>query len=449
MSSLIVATALMAAQLASLPAHDPSRADVVTPTSPIAPASTEPVTSATVSADTAAAPVVTRLPAVDDLVTRQEFHDELKKEAWKKGEFTIVPYGTVWGNMAYDTQRAKTGDYCLWIESPSTNPQDPDYNVDARSTRIGVDILGPRIPCLGSATIGGKLEVDFQGYYATRNRPGLMLRHAYVEAKSDEFRFVVGQTWDVISPLLIPTLNYTGGSAVGNLAFRRAQFRAERFFAVSDTEMITLQGALCANALADYVTDPTVSANSGPYPEVQARAAITLGRRDDPNVEPIVIGISGHGGEQNFDFRAEPYSELDVECPTWSICADLRFPLSDRWGFQGEFFHGDNLSNYTGGIMQGVDRITHQGIHSTGGWADIWFKWRPDLCSHMGYAVDDPANGDLTSGRTYNQMFFANIIYDVTKNLQLGMEADVWETHYVDLESGEAVRLECAMKYKF
>ena len=104
----------------------------------------------------------------------------------------------------------------------------------------------PGIPCLGDAKIGGKVEIDFQGQFATRNKPGVLLRHCYVEAKDDDFRLLVGQTWDVISPLAIPTLNYTAGSAVGNLAYRRAQFRAERYFAFSDVTMLTAQGSVNA-----------------------------------------------------------------------------------------------------------------------------------------------------------------------------------------------------------
>ena len=117
---------------------------------------------------------------------------------WRKGDFTVIPYGTVWGSTSYDSQRSKIGDYALWIESQDTHPHDPDFNVDAKSTRVGLDFTGPGIPFLCDAKIGGKVEVDFQGQFVTRNKPGLLLRHAYVEAKNDDYRLLVGQTWDVI-----------------------------------------------------------------------------------------------------------------------------------------------------------------------------------------------------------------------------------------------------------
>lgn len=386
-----------------------------------------------------------------EYLTREQVQAECKKMAWTKGNMRIVPYGTLWGSMSYDSQRARTGDYCLWIESQSTHVEEPDASVDARSTRLGFDLFGPCIPCLGDAKVGGKVEIDFQGYYLTRNKPGLLLRHAYMEAKDEDFRLLVGQTWDVISPLGIPTLNYTAGSAVGNLAYRRAQFRAERYYALSDTQLFTVQGSLNANVVTDFLGEAGTSADVGPYPDIQGRLAYTIGQRSGCEVPPAVIGFGGHVGEQDFDFRTGATPDLDVEVRTWSACADFYVPITARWGFQGEFFTGENLSNYMGGILQGVDRVTHKGIHATGGWADIWFKWRPDLCSHFGYALDDPANGDLVapSSRTYNQMIFTNVLYDATKNLQVGMEVDVWKTHYIDLKAGEAVRLECAVKYFF
>ena len=89
----------------------------------------------------------------------------------------------------------------LWIESQDLHHDEPDFNVDAKSTRVGLDFIGPGIPRLCDAKIGGKVEVDFQGQFVTRNKPGLLLRHAYVEAKNDDYRLLVGQTWDVISPL--------------------------------------------------------------------------------------------------------------------------------------------------------------------------------------------------------------------------------------------------------
>jgi hypothetical protein len=46
-------------------------------------------------------------------------------------------------------------------------------------------------------------------------------------------------------------------------------------------------------------------------------------------------------------------------------------------------------------------------------------------------------------------MLFSNVLWDANKNLQFGLEADVWQTRYMRLAEGTGVRLEFATKYKF
>ena len=85
----------------------------------------------------------------------------MKKLAWKKGDFTITPYGYLWGNTVYSTERTSPGSYTLYVQSASTIPED-EFIVDARNTRLGFDVLGPEIPFFNCAQSGGKVEVDFQ-----------------------------------------------------------------------------------------------------------------------------------------------------------------------------------------------------------------------------------------------------------------------------------------------
>jgi hypothetical protein len=427
---------------AELPCHPIMPVQYVDPSPPAAPMQTR------IAAQPAAADMKSVAGPGPEYVTRAEMQAAVQKASWSKGDFRVVPYGTLWGSASWDSQRTRVGDYALWVDSPSTHPGEADAQVDAKSTRIGIDIFAPQIPQLGDAKIDGKVEVDFQGYYVTRNKPGFLLRHAYVEAKNDDFRILVGQTWDVISPLYMPVLDYTAGSGVGNIGYRRAQFRLERYLAFSDTFMITLQGALAANSVTDFVTDPNVSADIGPYPDVQGRAAITLGHRDCPEKGPVVLGASAHIGEQDFDFKTAPIA-YNIRCRTWSLNVDMSFPITSCFGVQAELFTGLNLSNYMGGIIQGVDRATHQGIHASGGFCDVYYDWRPDLHSHFGYAIDDPKDEDMTAGRLYNHMIYTNLLYDVTKNLQLGLEVSSWRTLYIGLLPGDAIRVETAVKYKF
>jgi hypothetical protein len=398
---------------------------------------------------TLAAPSSEPLPADDEFYTRAEISAELKKLPWTKDAFKVTPYGILWATTAYETQRSRITDYCLYIESPAVQGE-PAFIVDYKSTRFGLDVVGPSVPRFGDAKLGGKVEVDLQGRFVTRNKPDLLLRHAYLEIRSDEYRLLAGQTWDVISPLGMPILNYTAGSAVGNLAYRRAQFRGERFLALSDDRMLTLQGALAADILGDFTTDPFVSADQGSYPHLQGRVAYTLGRRDGPNARPVVIGLSSHIGESVYDFLPPlPNPADDVARRSWSFSVDFTIPLNERCGLQGEWFTGENLSGYFAGVLQGVNRVTYQPIRANGGWTDFYFDLTPRLHTHWGFAIDDPLDQDMSSGRTYNQVAYTNVGYDITKLFNVAMEIGYWKTGWMDLPRGEAVRLEIAARYRF
>ena len=384
-----------------------------------------------------------------EFYTRQEISGELKKLPWTKGAFKVTPYGILWASMAYESERSRVTDYCLYIDSPAVQGE-PAFAIDAKSTRLGLDLAGPAVPFFGDAKLGGKAEIDFQGRYLTRNKPDLLLRHAYLEVKSDEYRLLAGQTWDVVSPLGMPILDYTAGSAVGNLAYRRAQFRGERFLSYSDTSMLTLQGALAADILGDFTTDPTIRAEQGSYPHIQGRIAYTAGTRKGPDARPIVIGVSSHIGETVFDFPPPlPNPADDVARRTWSLNLDFTVPFNERCGVQGEFFTGENLSGYFGGILQGVDRVTRKTIRANGGWGDFYFDPTPEFHTHWGYAIDDPLDQDMTSGRTFNQVIYSNFGYDITKLFNVALEVGFWKTGWMHLPQGDALRLEMAARYRF
>jgi hypothetical protein len=74
---------------------------------------------------------------------------------------------------------------------------------------------------------------------AIENRPTVLLRHAYWEVKNERFRFLLGQYWDVISPLQPSMLLYSVGWNAGNIGYRRTQIPFERCFACSDILKVT------------------------------------------------------------------------------------------------------------------------------------------------------------------------------------------------------------------
>ena len=197
--------------------------------------------------------------------TLEELRGEMSKYAWKKGDYSITPYGYLWGNMVVSSERTDPGSYTLFVLSPSvTGGAESEFITDARNTRLGLDFLGPKVPFFCDAQSGGRVEVDFQNsVLSTENKPTILLRHAYLEVKDDEQRFLVGQTWDVISPLLPGMLLYSVGWDGGNIGYRRAQVRDERYFALSDTSMFITQVSVNQDIFSDNgttVLSPTSTA---------------------------------------------------------------------------------------------------------------------------------------------------------------------------------------------
>lgn len=385
-----------------------------------------------------------------DYYTWGQLQAEIKRQAWRTGAFKVVPYGILWTTMAYESQRTTPGDYTLYVPSATWEGED-DFIVDCTSTRLGLNIGGPRIPLFRWAESGGKVEVDFQNTFSTENKTSIMLRHAYWEVKNDYFRFLVGQTWDVVSPLYPGTLMYSIGWGGGNIGYRRCQVRLEEYLAVSDLAMLTLQGSLNQNIFTDTTGGPPdIAGEPADWPMLEGRIGMTLGPRG-PNYDPITFGVSAHVGDQQFD---SAFLALDdAQRDTWSFNADVRIPIGQRLGFQGEYFTGENLGTFLGGVVQGLNRVTGDTIRSSGGWFELWCDFAPRLHGHIGYGVDDPVNLDVAlNGRTRNEFVFANLSFNATERLLLGVEITVWETLYENnaaLAPGESVRTALVGKYGF
>lgn len=375
-----------------------------------------------------------------------------KKFAWRKGEFSIVPYGFLWGNMVYETSRTFSPgrSYAAWV-LPQDVQGDRVFLVDGKNTRLGIDVTGPSLAFFNCAKTGGKVEIDFQGDFSnTINRGGILLRHAYVEAKNKQYRLLLGQTWDVISPLTPTTTMYSVYWWMGNIGYRRPQLRGERYLSFSDTTLLTLQGSLNANILSDFNAHADILREPGGWPTIEGRTALTLGRRGK-NYKPIVVGLSGHIGNVGFDqYNGGVLVVDDARRRTWSLNLDLDVPITERFGFRGELFAGEALGTFLGGVGQSINPVTLEPIQSRGGWGELYYYWTCRLHSHVAYGVDDPIDNDIAvGGRTYNQFYFANIMYDVTKKFRLGLEVGQLKTLYNGLNPGDCTRFELMARYGF
>ena len=432
-------------------------------------------------------PVNDNLPALDmdgrldsngTFVTREELdalREEMSLTTWKKGDFRITPYGFLNLSMSADTQRAVPGEYMLYAQTPEVDDSS-DFTVDARTSRIGFKMEGPRVEQL-NADLRGCLEFDFQGAInGSKNKGGVQLRRAYAELvdAENQRRFLAGQDWEIISPLCPQMLNYLPGGFAGSLQYRRAQIRFEQGYTLSPDFQTLAQFAVCDNILGDYTSTPGVSAATSGWPVLEGRVAVSL-FKDARNGRPITLGVSGHIGEQYYKFSpiAGTFANTSerVAVDTWSANFDADVPLTEKFRLQGEYTVGANLSSFCGGINQGVDLYRRDALGASGGWLALHTDWTQKFATNVGYGVEKMDDDDLvgtsvaangfTTSRTRNELYFVNFLYNWTPNFMTGVEFGYWQTQYqkadvtgetpvfTAMKPGEAFRTEFTARLTF
>ena len=320
--------------------------------------------------------------------------------------------------------------------------------VDVRNTRLGFDVAGPKIPWLGDAISGGKVEIDFQNnVLSTENKPTILLRHAYFDVKDDDFRFLVGQTWDVISPLYPGMLMYSVGWDGGNIGYRRAQVPRR-----------TIPHLL--RRFAGYRATLDQPERVSRWHDLDQRRTVQLAHRRRTQ-SPGPWDIEDRTAcRSRSACRATSAKRSSITAPslvdnrrrTWSGNIDLRVPITHRLGFQAECQAGENLSTFLGGIGQGIDPTTLQ--HHPRRRRLVRSLVRLDADGSTATSVTRSTirttmTSHTTGERKYNQFYFGNLIYDVTKNFLVGVEVSSWKTLYVNQLPGDSLRTEFVAKYGF
>jgi hypothetical protein len=216
----------------------------------------------------------------------------------------------------------------------------------------------------------------------------------------------------------------------GNAGAYRGQLRIERYFYPSPESQVTLIGGIGEPIPTTLSQDFELSEDNG-WPNVEARAALGLGPIIGEGLtahRQFEVGVSGVVGE----IRTTALAVREV-ADVWGIGIDVRYEITRRCGVQGEYYLGETLGTYGGGIMQNVNTVTFEGIESTGWWAEVYYYWVPDcLHSHVGFAQDDPRDEDLATGQIeLNETIFANLIWDVNKHLRFAWELTYRQTDWL------------------
>ncbi len=144
------------------------------------------------------------------------------------------------------------------------------------------------------------------------------------------------------------------------------------------------------------------------------------------------------GGNDDFSSRG-----LGID---WSL------PLLTAITWRGEAWYGRNLSDWRGGIGQGINTVTGEEIESHGGWTELQFQMKPWWKLALGATIDNPVDNDLVgngSTRTRNRTWYIGNRLPLGGGLNIAFNVEFWKTEYLTLDDGDAVRFKTWLIQRF
>jgi hypothetical protein len=339
-------------------------------------------------------------------------------------------YGFARLDILANDSRMSSLDQAEFVErEPSAGQLDSALTMTPRLSRIGISIDEWQVTDYEFKG-DGKVEVDFGGGDGVN---AIRLRHAYasIRQKRNFVAFLAGQTTDLISPLFPAAQNDTQLRYAGNIGDRRPQLRISS----QPIEEVTMAFAAAAKGVLDQTDmdgDGQVDAMASAKPMVQGLLEVNFKGRKDNRIR---IGVSFHAGS----------SELANGRSIGSSSAGVHFflPYSQRLVLLGEGYGGKNMAEVGGGIGQGINPVTGEAIHSSGGWLELaMFPSKRHMLA-LGGSGDFVRAEDIEIGdRKTNTTLYGVLRYKPRPALQLGLEYLHWRTAYKEMSDGKANRFD-------
>lgn len=328
------------------------------------------------------------------------------------------------------------------------------FDLHARQSAFGASFSGPEV--LGF-TPGAFFLGFIQSENLTSDGYGLLPYNAYGELKNENWRIAGGLQSDVFNPQS-PTIISLGklyGS--GNTGSYRGQLRVENYLKPSDDFQFTTQAAI-SEPVSTIVTNNVRIVEDNGWPNVEVRLSAGFGAVEElcggRKQRPLEVGVSGVVGQLRTTRLITAPTDPDVPnrsiIDTWGLGADFQWAAASWFGLAGELFIGQGIGEYNGAILQSFNTDTFQPIHAKGGWGEAYFYLSNELHLHTGYGIDAPNRNDLfVTQFAKNQTYYANLVWDASKVLQLSFEVDYRKTDYIAFPNADGVVFLTQMLLKF
>jgi hypothetical protein len=361
--------------------------------------------------------------------------------------YKIVIGGAIIGDFLFNSARPiSSGTPFLLTPGPTPGFRQETFDASARQTTLSFLASGPEICGFEPSAV---IIANLYASSYIEDLYGFLPLEAYAQLKNKDWRFAVGLQLDIFNPLNPTVLPFSYLGASGNTGAERGQFRIERYLHLSADSDITLTVGL-SDPLPTTVSNVFRLSEDNGWPNVEGRVAWAFGPmtgEGESAKRPFEIGLSGVVGQ----IRTTVPTITQVVANVWGLGTDLRYSVNERFGLQGEAFIGQTLGTYMGGILQNINSTTFTGLHSSGGWIEFYYYVCPEkLHTHIGYGIDDPLDHDLGPRQPVrNDTYFANIIWDVTKHIQLACEFTYRKTAYTVFSNNEGFGVQTQAQFKF
>src|SRR5262245_41790101 len=376
---------------------------------------------------------------------------------------TLLPYwnvnifGALQANVMFNTARPVAPAIPLFLAPGSVEPENT-VDVFARPSNLGAIFSGPEI---GDFRVGGMVWMFLYNDALIVDRYGILPVQAWGDLKNEDWRFAAGLQFNVFAPNLPNMRTFSSLFASGNPGNNfLGQFRIERYLFPTDDSQWTFQFALSDPIPTGVITEEPISTiitgnpalrinEDNGWPTLEGRVAWSVGEVKQEGLEAkraLAIGASFVGGQLRTGIAAAP----DVVANVFGLAADFRWRVNDRWGVLGEAFFGEGLGFQNAGVLQSTNSGTFDSIRTRGAWGEVYYYLTPCLHTHWGTGFDDPINRDLAASQiAQNRTFFANLIWDLTRQLRVGFEFTWRKTDYVRLPDNDGVGLHTQVQWAF
>lgn len=328
------------------------------------------------------------------------------------------------------------------------------FDLHARQSAIGASLSGPEV--LGF-TPGAYFLGFIQNDVLTSDAYGLLPYNAYGELKNEQWRIAAGLINDVFNPQSPTVISLGKLFGSGNTGSFRGQARLEHFYRPNDEFQLTTQIAI-GEPVSTVVTSNGRLLEDNGWPNVEGRIAAGLGSIEEwaggRKQRIAELGVSGMVGQLRtsrlITAPADPETPNRAVVDIWGLGLDGQVAVTYRSGFSGEFFIGQGLGEYNGGIFQSFNSNTFQAIRTSGGWGEVYYYFTDKLHLHTGYGIDAPLRRDLASTQfLMNQTYFANLVWDASKTLQISFEVDYRKSNYIAFQNANGVVFQTQILWRF